>query len=90
MSNRINMIRMVSVNVHVAAATVRAPFLMLSDLQATLDTGAGGGRTYSVSFRAVKGLSSGGESDNAMIHGDNQLALELRSSDMPGKSGAPT
>ena len=76
---------MVSVNVHVAAATVRAPFLMLSDLQATLDTGAGGGRTHSVSFRAVKGLSSGGESDNAIIHGDNQLALELLKQRYAGK-----
>ena len=50
---------------------------MLTDLQAALETGAEGGRTHSVSFQAVKGLSSGGESDNAIIQGDNQVALEL-------------
>ena len=50
---------------------------MLTDLQTTLDPRAEGGRTHVVSLRSVKRLSSGGETGNAIIQGDNQLALEL-------------
>jgi adenine-specific DNA-methyltransferase len=50
---------------------------MLTDLQATLDTGADGGSTQLVTLQSVQGLSQGGASDNAIIQGDNRLALEL-------------
>ena len=50
---------------------------MLTDLQTTLDSRAEGGRTHSVTFQPVKSLSSGGDTDNAIIQGDNRLALEL-------------
>jgi adenine-specific DNA-methyltransferase len=50
---------------------------MLTDLQTTLDPGADGGSTQFVTFQSVKGLSQGGVTDNAIIQGDNRLALEL-------------
>lgn len=50
---------------------------MLTDLHTTLDTRAEGGGSHLVSFQAVKKLSLGGRTDNAIIHGDNKLALEL-------------
>jgi adenine-specific DNA-methyltransferase len=51
---------------------------MLTDLQATLDVGTGGGGAHHVSFQSVTRHSSGREqSKNAIIQGDNRLALEL-------------
>ncbi|MDH7798419.1 MULTISPECIES: site-specific DNA-methyltransferase [unclassified Beijerinckia] len=50
---------------------------MLTDLQATLEARAEGGAPLSISFQSVKGLSSGGDTDNAIIQGDNSDALEL-------------
>lgn len=50
---------------------------MLIDLHPPLDSKAEGGRTRLVTLQSVKSLSSGGETDNAIIQGDNRLALEL-------------
>lgn len=50
---------------------------MLTDLNTTLNVRGDGERTQSVTFQSVKGLSTGGETDNAIIQGDNRLALEL-------------
>ncbi len=50
---------------------------MLTDLHTTLDVRGNGERTHSVTFQSVKDLSTGGQTDNAIIQGDNRLALEL-------------
>lgn len=50
---------------------------MLADLQTTLDSRADGGGTHYVSFHPVERLSAGGASKNAIIQGDNGIALEL-------------
>lgn len=50
---------------------------MLTDLQATLDLGMEDGLSHFVSFQPVKRLSSTGEARNAIIQGDNRLALDL-------------
>ena len=50
---------------------------MLTDLQTTLDSRADDGVTRHLTFQSVKGLSTGGATDNAIIQGDNRLALEL-------------
>jgi len=50
---------------------------MLTDLSTTLDAGEEGGSTHSLTFQSVKRLSSGGETENAIIQGDNSLTLEL-------------
>lgn len=50
---------------------------MLTDLHTTLDAGGDGERAHSVTFQSVKDLSTGGQTDNAIIQGDNHLALEL-------------
>ncbi|MGX1104506.1 site-specific DNA-methyltransferase [Bradyrhizobium elkanii] len=58
---------------------------MLTDLQATLDTRAEGRGIQSVTLQAVKSLSSGGKTDNAIIQGDNRIALELLKQRYKGK-----
>ncbi len=50
---------------------------MLADLRTTLDSKAEGGGTHHVSFQPVERLSTGGESRNAIIQGDNSTALQL-------------
>ena len=58
---------------------------MLTDLHTTLDARRDRGRTHSVSFQSVKNLSSGGDTNNAIIQGDNRLALELLKQRYSGK-----
>ena len=51
---------------------------MLTDLQTTLESRADGGGTQYITLQSVKSLSSSkGTTDNAIIQGDNLLALEL-------------
>jgi adenine-specific DNA-methyltransferase len=50
---------------------------MLIDLRATLNSEVVGGRPNYLSLRSERTLSTGGQSDNAIIQGDNRLALAL-------------
>jgi adenine-specific DNA-methyltransferase len=50
---------------------------MLANLQTTLNARAEDGKTQVTTFRPVKLLSTGRQTDNAIIQGDNRLALEL-------------
>lgn len=50
---------------------------MLNELYTGPDTGAEPRRAHSLTFRSVKKLSSGGNSNNAIIQGDNRTVLDL-------------
>lgn len=50
---------------------------MLTDLHTALDARGEGGGIHSMTFQSVESLSSGGETSNAIIQGDNAAALEL-------------
>lgn len=58
---------------------------MLTDLQTTLGSGADGEGIRRLAFQSVKNLSTGGATDNAIIQGDNRLALELLNQRYQGK-----
>jgi adenine-specific DNA-methyltransferase len=58
---------------------------MLTDLHTTLDNRADGGRIHSITLQSVLSLSTGGETENAIIQGDNRLALDLLKQKYKGK-----
>jgi adenine-specific DNA-methyltransferase len=58
---------------------------MLANLQTILEARSEGGGTNFVTSQPVKWLSASGETENAIIQGDNRVALELLKSRYGGK-----